>query len=1124
MRLITVVLWCLCAASSAKGYVLSRHKREVLIQSLDPSESDVHNGWYEVTSEDEDEARTLLTRKRNERKVLLELYYLAKVLRAYRRPWAFGSPVFKSALERITNQELLEQLERKLRREKGFEELSRIGTDGDVPDRMHVQLANDYRLLAPIVVRTLRKILTLKHGAGGLDISDKEDVIGELLRDQQREWQSLQHAVKSLKGDGVVAVNVPEQHIKAHKNPVFYEDNEIDVVHPAPEQVEVYQLPVEPVTESENVPQQGYQWADVKETEWEPQPIQWGPRPQAFDSETYYNLFPGYKPSSSLWATVYGPTDAGDVIEIGDTEVPVQHVLDEHEPVNLIDDQNEVFFEELEPEVVQAGEDPIPEDMVFESLSEKHEEPEPLSVQEEELYVSEEVTLPPLVNFAASDESSADTDGDIPEDMVVGQFLSGNLEEDEEKALDVSTDPATVDTEQPHEVNPEDIADIPEDMVFEALIDNKEDNVDAETETPWNNAEQEAPENVPEDIPEDMVLGALVDTTETPPYNFDEQQYANAPSDDIEGRRNNNRRRQHHQQQQQQVPVVIIQQTTTVSEVPPSASVLNEQIERAARELIAIELDKFLLLVEELSGVHGVSEEFDRADRTRMIGWVNQGFSPTIGLDQRDLVKAMFKLLNTKELSRGRIDLLAALEFLQSQLENEAREEKIAPKEVEPKEDDYFARNYGVNSEMAQDSFRNEEQDIASYLLLLVVFIHSVTEGFIISRRKREVLIQSIDPSESDAQNEWYEVTSEVEDESRTLLTRKRNERKVLLELYYLAKVLRAYRRPWAFGSPVFKSALERITNQELLEQLERKLRREKGFVELSRIGTDGTVPDQKQVQLANDYRLLAPILIRTLRRLWMVKKPVDDTNELIENLERDMKREWKGNQAIGLEVEYLKYDEQLGTEALPENMLLGTEVFPEHNSQQESTLVRILDNNESENEDWEEENVHPHEFQESREDSKISLQENNSGNEYLQAFNITDNDDSARSLLLPSSGEHFDFNRTGSEESQISDNISILIASEMDQFLLVIEELSGVAGLAAEFDPSDRSRMIDEVKQRYNASVGLDQRYFIEAVRTLLTVKQLYEGRFELLETLDYIQTQLDILEQTEKQDFDYP
>uniref|UniRef100_A0A182PBT8 Uncharacterized protein n=1 Tax=Anopheles epiroticus TaxID=199890 RepID=A0A182PBT8_9DIPT len=117
-------------------------------------------------------------------------------------------------------------------------------------------------------------------------------------------------------------------------------------------------------------------------------------------------------------------------------------------------------------------------------------------------------------------------------------------------------------------------------------------------------------------------------------------------------------------------------------------------------------------------------------------------------------------------------------------------------------------------------------------------------------------------------------------------------------------------------------------------------------------------------------------------------------------------------------------------------------------------------------------------------------------------------------------------FERNGASENYLEeseDYTELHPASELDKFLDVIEELSGVAGIASEFDPTNRARMIDDVKQRYNASVGLDQRYFIEAVREVMAEKQLYEGRFELLETLDYVKLQLDILEQSENQEKHY-
>uniref|UniRef100_A0A182TZ91 Uncharacterized protein n=1 Tax=Anopheles melas TaxID=34690 RepID=A0A182TZ91_9DIPT len=1068
-------------------YVISRHKREVLIEPINASESDVQSAWYEVASEDEDEARTFPLKK-EERKVLLELYYLGKVLRAYRRPWAFGSPALKRVIERITNKELLDQLEQQLRRENGFEEIFRIGAAGTVPDPMLVQLANDYRLLSPIIVRTLRKLLSLKHG---LKISDKEDVIGELLLDQQREWKSLQQAVNSLEGDVVPVVVQHEKHATVPKDPVDYEPTELDVVHPPP---------IVPVDESENDLHQEYQWADVKEPSREQNSIQWGPRPHTFNSEAYYNMFPGYKPSSSLWASVYGATDGDDVNEVDDTESSIQ-ALDDDEPVNLIDDKNDGVLlvddpvVELEPEVEEEKAEQhveIPEDMVFESLSGVDEHIKPHSVEEVEVSLSEEGTLAPLlaeddkptpvdipedmvVDQFVNSEVDEDIDGksnpipaeDIPEDMVVSQFVDNNPEENFEEPVDENPTASLDDeTKLTDTIAPEALVEIPDDMVFEALVDNKEEVTTPVAEVPWLGAELETPS---EDIP---------NQTEALPYTFDEAQYEKAPgSEDLdEGRRNTNRRRPQHQQQQPQVPVVIIQQTSTaVSESSPSAAQQNDQIERAARELIAIELDKFLLLVEELSGVDGVSEEFDRVDRTRMIGWINQGFSPTVGLNQLDLVNAVFKLLNTKELTRGSVDLLAALEFLQSQLELQQTQARVATNDLQ--EDDYFARHYGVNGGTAENTLRIENVDVDSddgnYEVNGTAAedtprienvdannddsnsevngaaaedtprIENVgADRYVISRRKREMLIQTVDASESDLQSDWY--GAEDDDEARTF-TAKREERKVLLELYYIGKVLRAFRRPWAFGSPAFKRVIGRVTNTELLDKLERKLRREKGFEEIYSIGTDGTVASPMQVQLANDYRLLAPVLVRTLRRFWNLKPslPGDANNDLTNELEKDMKEVER--HAIETANEVVEY-------------------FPD-----DGAIARSPD--------------------------------------VYELVDLIDNGTGAASAPV-----------------QISDAIVNLIASELDKFLEIIEELSGVAGIAAEFDASDRSRMIDVVKQRYNASVGLDQRYFIEAVRTLLTEKQLYEGRFELLETLDYVQEQLDILERSENQDYDYP
>ena len=429
------------------------------------------------------------------------------------------------------------------------------------------------------------------------------------------------------------------------------------------------------------------------------------------------------------------------------------------------------------------------------------------------------------------------------------------------------------------------------------------------------------------------------------------------------------------------------------------------------------------------------------------------------------------------------------------------------------------------------------------FLLSWLVLVHCLAEGYVISRHKREVLIQAIDASESDLQSDWY--GAKDDDAARTFIA-KREERKVLLDLYYIGKVLRAFRRPWAFGSPAFKRVIERVTNKELLDKLERKLRREKGFEEIYSIGTDGTVASPMQVQLANDYRLLAPVLVRTLRRFWNLKPslPGDANNDLINELEKDMKEVERN--AIETAKEVVEYfpDDGAIARSLDVYELVGEdynsiedlnaiegveeqEVVFEY-STEDSDVDTILEEFDFATEDYDEIYQETQERNELLDGSDYTEEGATSTEEYStteKGFNTTDVEAMGRSISLSSAEDLIDNGTVAAAAPlQISEAIANLIASELDKFLEIIEELSGVAGIAAEFDASDRSRMIDVVKQRYNASVGLDQRYFIEAVRTLLTEKQLYEGRFELLETLDYVQAQLDILERSENQDYDYP
>uniref|UniRef100_A0A182MYM3 Uncharacterized protein n=1 Tax=Anopheles dirus TaxID=7168 RepID=A0A182MYM3_9DIPT len=316
-----------------------------------------------------------------------------------------------------------------------------------------------------------------------------------------------------------------------------------------------------------------------------------------------------------------------------------------------------------------------------------------------------------------------------------------------------------------------------------------------------------------------------------------------------------------------------------------------------------------------------------------------------------------------------------------------------------------------------------------------------VLHGYVISHPKQQ------HPAERDLQSTWHE-----QDEVQTVLSRKRQENSVLLELYYLGKVLGAFRRRGAFESPLFKSVLERITNERLMDQLERKLRNVEGFEVIRRIGTDGTIDDPMQVELANDYRLLAPVVLRTLRRLSSLRTsavhpPEVDDGVLIGELEEEVK------------------------------------------SVQEAAAV----------------DESPSESVREEQEDRINFDD----------YEWTDEED------LEDLEDLEDDRDTG--RSAVSATITELIASELDKFLQIVEEISGIAGIAGEFDRFDRERMIDDVTRRYEASVGLDQRFFVDAVKTLLTDKDLYEGRFELLETLDYVRSQLDALEQTERQDYEY-
>uniref|UniRef100_A0A182U042 Uncharacterized protein n=1 Tax=Anopheles melas TaxID=34690 RepID=A0A182U042_9DIPT len=421
--ILLLVAWCglikLSATQEVTTATRQNRELETALQDLF-EESDFEHG--------EEEARHLIAQKREERKVLKELYYLVKVLQAFRRPNAYGSTVFKSVIDRITSKELVELLERKLRREKGFEVISRIGMNGTVvPDPLQFQLANDYRVLAPVLVRTLRRVLSLKNVPEVLQVDEKNNYLYELQWDVQNEWMSLREAANNLQGDGVGLV----QPVELHRNTEYLG------TAVAPD--EVYEKPIPVVPEGSNA-----EFVDTGADDWTKNPIAGG-----------------YQ-----WARHVAAT-----------------------PEELENRSWEIEERRNSPRLP----DPPPQ-------------PPVVIIQQSTTKISEKPAPAPPVRPL------------------------------------------------PPKVRP--------------------------------------------------------------------------------------------------FPVVVS------APAPALATQLSVEVDRVTREMIAVELDKFLLQVEDLSGVDGFAKEFDRSDRARMVGWVKQFYAPTIGLDQRELARALRRLLKTKQLRRGRPDVV----------------------------------------------------------------------------------------------------------------------------------------------------------------------------------------------------------------------------------------------------------------------------------------------------------------------------------------------------------------------------------------------------------------------------------------------------------------------------------
>ncbi|XP_058128349.1 uncharacterized protein LOC131285904 [Anopheles ziemanni] len=91
-------------------------------------------------------------------KNLLELYYLVQVVRSYRRPaYQELAAIANGLFEQLMREDLRDELVNMLANVDGFEEIFNVGEYAE-PDPLKEQLANDYRLLFPLVARTLNEL------------------------------------------------------------------------------------------------------------------------------------------------------------------------------------------------------------------------------------------------------------------------------------------------------------------------------------------------------------------------------------------------------------------------------------------------------------------------------------------------------------------------------------------------------------------------------------------------------------------------------------------------------------------------------------------------------------------------------------------------------------------------------------------------------------------------------------------------------------------------------------------------------------------------------------------------------------------------------------------------------
>uniref|UniRef100_A0A182T5N9 Uncharacterized protein n=1 Tax=Anopheles maculatus TaxID=74869 RepID=A0A182T5N9_9DIPT len=211
MNLLTIV--CLVAWSRAvASYVIVNRDRDMYYTNKPLS------GGKNYAGKDSENAPQDVTPEDPYAKKLLQLYYLVQVMRSYHRP-AYQEPttILSNLIDRLTKEELRDELERLLSGVDGFEEVFNIG-EYAVRDPIKEQLANDFRLLFPIVVKTLSGLQN-----AGTESDEMEDTLQGKIRAAFNDFRSLLMSVVQSESEVFNEIEkLPDMNRKPLENDVHW--------------------------------------------------------------------------------------------------------------------------------------------------------------------------------------------------------------------------------------------------------------------------------------------------------------------------------------------------------------------------------------------------------------------------------------------------------------------------------------------------------------------------------------------------------------------------------------------------------------------------------------------------------------------------------------------------------------------------------------------------------------------------------------------------------------------------------------------------------------------------------------------------------------------------------------